>query len=99
MVIYKIAVVGTGYVGLRLAMLLSQNREVIVVDVIEDKVNMLKTWRSPIQDMEIETYLNEHEKRQLKLSATLDAKKAYSDANIVVLLKIGLSKTKKSLEQ
>ena len=81
----KIAVAGTGYVGLSLAVLLSQNNEVTAVDVIEEKVNLLNAWKSPIQDEYIEKYLAEHEERKLNLSATLDAAKAYSNADYVII--------------
>lgn len=81
----KIAVAGTGYVGLSLAVLLSQNNEVTAVDVIEEKVNLLNNWKSPIQDEYIEKYLAEHEERKLNLTATMDGAKAYSDADYVVI--------------
>ena len=81
----KIAVAGTGYVGLSLAVLLSQKDEVTAVDVVEEKVNLLKNWQSPIQDEYIEKYLFEHKKRGLKLSATLDGASAYADADYVII--------------
>ncbi len=81
----KIAVAGTGYVGLSLAVLLSQYHEVTVVDVISQKVNLLNNWKSPIQDEYIEKYLSEHEERGLNLTATLDGEKAYSSADFVVI--------------
>ncbi len=81
----KIAVAGTGYVGLSLAVLLSQHNEVTAVDVVADKVEMLRNWKSPIQDEYIEKYLLEHEKRKLNLSATLDASSAYAEADYVVI--------------
>ena len=78
----KIAVAGTGYVGLSIATLLSQHHEVIAVDIIEEKVNMINNRISPIQDEYIEEYLKN---KPLKLRATLDAKAAYSDADFVVI--------------
>ena len=60
----KIAVAGTGYVGLSLAILLSQHNEVTAVDIVPEKVAMLDNWKSPIQDEYIEKYLAEHEKRK-----------------------------------
>ena len=81
----KIAVAGTGYVGLSLAVLLSQYDEVIAVDVIEDKVNLLNNWKSPIQDEYTEKYLLEHEEHGLKLSATLDGTYAYASADYVII--------------
>ncbi len=78
----KIAVAGTGYVGLSIATLLAQHHEVMAVDIIEEKVNMINDRKSPIQDNEIETFLSE---KKLNLVATLDAKKAYKDANFVVI--------------
>lgn len=81
----KIAVAGTGYVGLSLAVLLSQNNEVTAVDVIQSKVDMLKDWKSPIADEYIEKYLAEHEERGLKLTATLDEASAYATADYVII--------------
>ncbi len=81
----KIAVAGTGYVGLSLAVLLSQNNEVTAVDIIEEKVEKLNNWISPIQDDYIENYLAEHEKRGLKLHATTDGALAYSDSDFVII--------------
>ena len=81
----KIAVAGTGYVGLSLAVLLSQHNEVIAVDIVEEKVALLSNWKSPIQDEYIEWFLSEHEKRGLKLYATTDAAEAYRDASYVVI--------------
>ena len=77
----KIAIAGTGYVGLSLAVLLSQHHEVTAVDVIPEKVDLLNNWKSPIQDEYIEKYLAEHEQRSLKLKATLDGAAAYKDAD------------------
>ena len=79
---YKIAVAGTGYVGLSIATLLSQHHQVIAVDVIPEKVEMLNHKQSPIQDEYIEKYLAE---KKLHLTATLDGAKAYSDADFVVI--------------
>ena len=81
----KIAVAGTGYVGLSLAILLSQYNEVVAVDVIPEKVELLNSWKSPIQDEYIEKYLDEHVNRELKLSATMDGKSAYSNADFVIV--------------
>ncbi|MBS5111147.1 MAG: nucleotide sugar dehydrogenase [Coprobacillus cateniformis] len=78
----KIAVAGTGYVGLSIATLLSQHHTVMAVDIIEEKVNMINNRKSPIQDNEIEDFLST---KELDLTATLDAKKAYSDAEFVVI--------------
>ena len=78
----KIAVAGTGYVGLSIATLLAQHHEVMAVDVIEEKVNMINNKKSPIQDNEIEAFLST---KNLNLVATLNAKEAYSDAEFVVI--------------
>lgn len=78
---YKIAVAGTGYVGLSIATLLSQNHQVMAVDIVPEKVDMINNRKSPIQDDYIEQYLSE---KELNLVATLDAKAAYSDADFVV---------------
>lgn len=79
---YKIAVAGTGYVGLSIATLLSQHHQVTAVDIIPEKVDMINNRKSPIQDDYIEKYLAE---KNLDLTATLDAKAAYSDADFVVI--------------
>ena len=79
---YKIAVAGTGYVGLSIATLLSQYHQVTAVDIIPEKVDMINNRKSPIQDDYIEKYLAE---KELNLTATLDAKVAYSDADFVVI--------------
>lgn len=78
----KIAVAGAGYVGLSIATLLSQHHDVMLVDIIEEKVNMINERKSPIQDNEIEDFFS---KKTLNLVATLDAKKAYQDAEFVVI--------------
>ncbi len=78
----KIAVAGTGYVGLSLAVLLAQHNEVWAVDIIPEKVEKINNKISPIQDNEIEEYL---QTKQLNLIATLDAEKAYSGADFVVI--------------
>ena len=78
----KIAVAGTGYVGLSIAVLLSQHHEVTAVDVIPEKVEMINRRESPIQDAEIEKYLKE---KKLNLTATLDGESAYRNAEIVVV--------------
>ena len=79
---YKIAVAGTGYVGLSLGVLLSQHHQVVAVDIVQAKVDMINNKKSPIQDDYIEKYLAE---KDLNLTATLDAKTAYSDADFVVI--------------
>ena len=79
---YKIAVAGTGYVGLSIATLLSQHHQVTAVDIIPEKVDLINDRKSPIQDDYIEKYLAE---KDLNLTATLDAKAAYSDADFVVI--------------
>lgn len=81
----KIAVAGTGYVGLSLAVLLSQHNEVTAVDIMPEKVEMLNNWQSPIQDDYIEKYLSEHDNYKLNLRATLDGKSAYSTADFVII--------------
>ena len=79
---YKIAVAGTGYVGLSIATLLAQHNEVVAVDIIPEKVDMINNRKSPIQDDYIEEYLAT---KELHLRATLDAKEAYTDADFVVI--------------
>ena len=78
----KIAVAGTGYVGLSIATLLSQHHKVMAVDIVPEKVELINNKKSPIQDEYIEKYLAE---KELDLTATLDAKEAYSDADFVVI--------------
>ena len=78
----KIAVAGTGYVGLSIATLLSQHHEVMAVDIIPEKVELINQRKSPIQDEYIEKYLAE---KDLNLTATLDAEAAYKDADFVVI--------------
>ncbi len=78
----KIAVAGTGYVGLSIATLLAQHHQVTAVDVIPEKVNLINNRKSPIQDEYIEKYLAE---KELDLAATLDGKSAYKDADFVVI--------------
>lgn len=79
---YKIAVAGTGYVGLSIATLLAQHHQVTAVDVVPEKVDLINQRKSPIQDEYIEKYLKE---KNLNLVATLDGEKAYSDADFVVI--------------
>ena len=79
---YKISVAGTGYVGLSIATLLSQHHQVMAVDIIPEKVDLINQRKSPIQDEYIEKYLAE---KELNLTATLDGEKAYSDADFVVI--------------
>ena len=78
----KIAVAGTGYVGLSMATLLSQHHEVVAVDVIPEKVDKINNRVSPIQDEYIEKYFAE---KELNLTATLDGKAAYKDADFVII--------------
>nr|APZ79101.1 UDP-glucose 6-dehydrogenase [Streptococcus suis] len=78
----KIAVAGTGYVGLSIAVLLAQHHQVTAVDIIQEKVDLINARKSPIQDDYIEKYLAE---KDLNLVATLDAEKAYKDAEVVVI--------------
>ena len=79
---YKIAVAGTGYVGLSIAVLLAQHNEVVAVDIVPEKVELINNRKSPIQDDYIEKYLAE---KELNLVATLDAKSAYENADFVVI--------------
>ena len=79
---YKIAVAGTGYVGLSIATLLSQHHHVMAVDILPEKVALINARKSPIRDDYIEKYLAE---KELDLTATLDAKAAYADADFVVI--------------
>lgn len=79
---YKIAVAGTGYVGLSLATLLSQHNDVMAVDIIPEKVDLINNHKSPIVDKEIEDFLAH---KDLNLKATLDAKSAYKDADFVII--------------
>ena len=78
----KIAVAGTGYVGLSIATLLAQNNQVMAVDIVPEKVELINNKKSPIQDDYIEKYLAE---KELHLTATMDAKEAYTDAEFVVI--------------
>ena len=79
---YKITVAGTGYVGLSIATLLSQHHEVVAIDIVPEKVDLINNKKSPIQDDYIEEYLASH---KLNLKATLDAVMAYKDADFVVI--------------
>ena len=79
---YNIAVAGTGYVGLSIATLLAQHNHVTAVDIIPNKVELINNKKSPIQDEYIEKYLAE---KELDLTATLDGKAAYKDADYVVI--------------
>ena len=81
----KIAVAGTGYVGLSLAVLLSQHNDVTAVDIVPEKVEKLNNWQSPIQDDFIEQYLTEHDERKLSLSATTDGESVYKDADYIIV--------------
>jgi UDPglucose 6-dehydrogenase len=78
----KIAVAGTGYVGMSLAVLLSQHHEVVALDIVEEKVELINNKKSPIADTEIEQYLAE---KDLNLTATLDKEQAYSEADFVII--------------
>ena len=78
----KIAIVGTGYVGLSNAVLIAQNHEVVALDILEDKVALINNKKSPIIDSEIETYLST---KELNLVATVEKEKAYEDAEFVVI--------------
>ena len=78
----KIAVAGTGYVGLSIATLLSQKNEVVALDVVPEKVEKINNRISPIKDEEIEKYFKE---KHLNLKATLDYEKAFSNANFIVI--------------
>ena len=84
---YKIAVAGTGYVGLSLAVLLSQHNDVTAVDIVPEKVEKLNNYESPIKDEYIEKFLREAKKgtRKLSLKATTDAAEAYKDADFVIV--------------
>ena len=78
----KIAVAGTGYVGLSIAVLLAQHNRVTAVDIIPEKIELINNKKSPIQDEYIEKYLSE---KELDLTATIDAESAYRDADFVVI--------------
>ena len=78
----QVAVAGTGYVGLSIATLLAQHHQVTAVDVIPEKVELINQKKSPIQDEYIEKFLAE---KNLNLTATLDGRKAYADADFVVI--------------
>lgn len=78
----KIAVAGTGYVGLSLATLLSQHNEVVALDILEEKINMINNRISPIRDEYIEKYFKE---KNLNLKATLDYKEAFRNADFVIV--------------
>ena len=81
----KIAVAGTGYVGLSLAVLLSQHNDVTAVDIVPEKVELINRWQSPIQDEYIDKFLAEHEERNLHLTATTDGASAYAGADYVII--------------
>jgi len=81
----NISVAGTGYVGLSLAVLLSQHNDVAAVDIIPEKVEKINNWVSPIQDEYIEKYMAEHEERRLSLKATTDGASAYKDADFIIV--------------
>ena len=81
----KIAIAGTGYVGLSLAVLLSQHNVVTAVDIDPEKVRLINEWKSPIKDEYIEKYLAEHEERGLALKATTGGSAAYAEADYVII--------------
>ena len=81
----RIAVAGTGYVGVSLAVLLSQRNDVTAVDIVEEKVRKINAWESPIQDEYIEKFMAEHEERGLSLTATTDAPSAYASADFIIV--------------
>ena len=81
----KITVAGTGYVGLSLAVLLSQHHDVTAVDIIPEKVEKINNWKSPIQDEYIEKYMAEHVERGLSLAATTDGISAYENADFIIV--------------
>lgn len=81
----NIAVAGTGYVGLSLAVLLSQHNHVTAVDIVPEKAEMLNKWINPIQDEYIEKFMSEHDGRNLDLTATTDAERAYASAVFVII--------------
>lgn len=78
----KITVAGTGYVGLSLAVLLAQNHQVTALDILQEKIDLINSKKSPISDKEIETFLKE---KELNLEATLDSEKAYQNADYVII--------------
>jgi len=81
----RIAVAGTGYVGLSLAVLLAQHNDVTAVDILPEKVESINAWKSPIRDAYIEQYLAEHETRGLSLTATTNGAAAYANADFIVV--------------
>ena len=81
----RIAIAGTGYVGLSLAVLLAQHNDVLAVDIAPAKVEKLNRWESPIQDEYIEKFLAEHEERRLSLHATMNAAEAYANADFIII--------------
>lgn len=81
----NIAVAGTGYVGLSLAVLLSQHNHVTAVDIVPEKAEMINKWINPIQDEYIEKFMSEHDGRNLDLTATTDAERAYASAVFVII--------------
>ena len=78
----KLAIAGTGYVGLSIATLLAQHHEVVALDIISEKVDMINDHVSPIQDMEIEDFLKN---KNLSLKATLDPEEAFKDAEYIII--------------
>lgn len=81
----NITVAGIGYVGLSMAVLLSQRNNVTAIDIVEEKIDALNAWKCPIQDEYIQEYLNNHKERNLSLKATNDENIAYKDAELVIV--------------
>lgn len=82
---HNIVVVGTGYVGLSLAVLLSQHNHVTAIDIDQDKIDKLRKWQSPIGDEYIEDYLSKHEEKGLKLEFSMDGSEAYRSADYIII--------------
>ena len=89
----KIAVAGTGYVGLSLAVLLSQHNDVTAVDIIPEKVEQINRWESPIQDDYIELFMKEHEERKLSLTATTDGSRSTIPFPLIYAITVAVPKS------